>query len=251
MADSLVVVLDDTSSRSAELAAQLGLPLCASAPSETTALLQFYGDVLQLAPADPKQSGPIAVDFCGGANAHRLQGGAELIAKAVRGRSREPLHMLDATAGLGRDSFVLASRDFTVHMLEQSPIVAVLLADGLARAQRSDDARIVEIAQRMTLQPAEASAFLQSTDALFDVIYLDPMFPPSDKSALVKKEMRLFQQLFHGAETNYAPLLEMARSHARLRVVVKRPRKAEPLAQQTPDYTLEGKSVRFDVYVTR
>lgn len=251
MAFPAVVVLDDRFPRSAELAAQLALPLCAEVPADCTALLQFCGDVLQLAPADPKQSGPIAVDFCGGANAHRLQGGAELIAKAVRGRSREPLHVLDATAGLGRDSFVLASRDFTVLMLEQSPIVAALLADGLARAQRCDDARIVEIARRMTLQAAEAGAFLQSTDASFDVIYLDPMFPPSDKSALVKKEMRLFQQLFHGAETDYAPLLDMARSRARLRVVVKRPRKAEPLAQQAPDYALEGKSVRFDVYVAR
>jgi 16S rRNA (guanine1516-N2)-methyltransferase len=80
------------------------------------------------------------------------------------------------------------------------------------------------------------------------------MFPPSDKSALVKKEMRLFQQLFHRAESNgaiedYSTLLATARSRARVRVVVKRPRKAPALADQAPDYSLEGKAVRFDIYI--
>src|SRR5690606_36372107 len=153
------------------------------------ALLQFDGDVLQRAPADARQSGPIAVDFCAGANAHRLQGGAELIVKAVRGRSREPLQVLDETAGLGRDAFVLASRELQVSMLEQSAVVAALLDDGLARAHRCGDARIAAIATRMTLKVGEATAFLQTVPGpAFDVIYLDLMFPPSDKSALVKKE---------------------------------------------------------------
>lgn len=240
--------------RAVALAAQLALPMHDVAPidSDYIAALQFCADRLQLQPVDARQSGPVFVDFCGGANAYRLQGGAELIVKAVRGRSKEMLTVLDATAGLGRDSFVLASRGLQVQMLERSPIIAALLNDGLERARHCGDARLEEIVSRMTLQSIEAGIYLMGQEPAHypDVIYLDPMFPASDKSALVKKEMRLFQQLFHGAEDDYAALLNMSRQRARLRVVVKRPRKSEPLANAKPDYALEGKSVRFDVYVS-
>jgi 16S rRNA (guanine1516-N2)-methyltransferase len=261
MADCVAVIPHpDNSARAAALAAQLHLPLLQSdapPPAAVIALLRYRQHVLELAPVDCRQSGPISVDFCAGANAHRLQGGAELIAKAVRGRSKDQLHVLDATAGLGRDSFVLASRGFVVSMLERSPIVAALLADGLERARNCGDARLEEIVSRMTLLSIDAQTYLQSLNeaACPDVIYLDPMFPPSDKSALVKKDMRLFQQLFHSGdesdEAGEARLLALARQRARLRVVVKRPRKAEPLAQVAPDYALAGKAVRFDVYLPK
>lgn len=240
--------------RAAALAARLALPLHDVAPldSDYVAALQFCADRLQLQPADARQSGPVFVDFCGGANAYRLQGGAELIVKAVRGRSKEMLRVLDATAGLGRDSFVLASRGLQVQMLERSPLIAALLEDGLERARHCGDTRLEAIVSQMALQPMEAGAYLTelAPSQHPDVIYLDPMFPATDKSALVKKEMRLFQQLFHGVEDDYAALLNLSRQRARLRVVVKRPRKSEPLAHAKPDYALEGKSVRFDVYIS-
>ncbi len=180
-----------------------------------------------------------------------------MIVKAVKGRSKESLRVLDATAGLGRDSAVLAGFGFSVNLLEREPIVAALLADGLARAAQSDDARLNAIVSAMRLHCVDANTYLNALPpaACPDVINLDPMCPPSEKSALVKKEMRLFQQLFHSADSNgviedYSAMLVVARARARLRVVVKRPRKAEALAGQAPDYSLEGKAVRFDVYIS-
>lgn len=235
--------------RTSALAQALQLPLCAPdspLPEGAVASLVYAGDTLQLAPRDERQSGPVEVDFCGGASRHRLQGGAELVVKAVRGRSREPLAVVDATAGLGRDSFILASRGFAVTLLERSPVIAALLDDGLRRARECGDESVAAIAARMTLQCADAVHWLAAHDT--DVVYLDPMFPDLGQSALAKKEMRLFQQLAleQGDET---ALLQQARCAARLRVVVKRPRKAPPLAAQPADYALEGRSVRFDVYV--
>jgi len=262
----MVAVLSNSESalRAANLAKQLQLPLIheiseepiAQLPVDCVALLQFCAGRLQLQPVDTKQSGPVFVDFAGGANAYRLQGGAELIAKAVRGRSKEPLRVLDATAGLGRDSLVLASRGFQVDMLERSPLVAALLSDGLERGLASADTRLCQIVRLMSLRNTDALDYLRNLEynQKPDVIYLDPMFPPTEKSALVKKEMRLFQQLFHGLDEhldgNYSELLTLAKNCARLRVVVKRPRKAEALAGQAPNYALEGKSVRFDVYTS-
>ncbi|HSB96030.1 MAG TPA: class I SAM-dependent methyltransferase, partial [Spongiibacteraceae bacterium] len=108
----------------------------------------------------------------------------------------------------------------------------------------------------------EALDYLQALPefARPDVIYLDPMFPPSQKSALVKKEMRLFQQLLHRPEAHATAvdeqqaadeLLRVARRVARIRVVVKRPAKAQFFAASAPDYALSGKAIRFDVYVVK
>jgi len=246
-------VFDDGSERVGALALELALPLLdAGGCAGCDAYLRYAGDRLQLYPADSRQSGPIAVDFCAGANAHRLQGGAELIVKAVRGRSREALRVLDATAGLGRDAFVLAGRGFCVQMLERSPVVAALLADGLARALACPEPDIAAIARRLDLIRADAVAYCNALteNQRPDVIYLDPMFPASQKSALVKKEMRLFQQVLHGDDGDEGALLRSARAKARLRVVVKRPLRAAALAALPADYAISGKAVRFDVYVS-
>lgn len=261
---SIVVVAGAADARCAELAALLHLPLVASVeavPDNCVAWLAYRDLYLQLQPFDARQSGPICVDFVAGATARRALGGAELIVKAVRGRSKQPLTILDATAGLGRDSFVLASRGFYVTAVERNPIVAALLADGLARAATALDA-VADIAARITLQRGETIDYLANLTAADrpDVIYLDPMFPPSQKSALVKKEMRLFQQLLHqpvseqqcdAEQAAATELLQAARRSARVRVVVKRPAKALPLAALEPDYALSGKAVRFDIYTAK
>jgi 16S rRNA (guanine1516-N2)-methyltransferase len=260
----IVIVADDaTRERCVALAAQLNLPLLTdvnAVPPNCLAWLGYAAAHLQLHPIDARQSGPIDIDFVAGATARRALGGAELIVKAVRGRSKQPLLVLDATAGLGRDSFVLASRGFNILAIERNPVIAALLADGLLRAAASA-AAIAEIASRINLHCAETVDYLNALEVERrpDVIYLDPMFPPSQKSALVKKEMRLFQQLLHPTvsidpaieEQQAAELLRVARAVARVRVVVKRPAKARALAAAEPDYALSGKAIRFDVYTAK
>jgi 16S rRNA (guanine1516-N2)-methyltransferase len=256
-AATLAVVGASDDERCRQLAARLQLPLVPTSsdlPSGSTAWLGFVDARLRLFPFDARQSGPVGVDFDDGAALRRAQGGAELIVKAVRGRSKQALRVLDATAGLGRDSFVLASRGFDVIALEREPVVAALLADGLARARITDAS--AAIAARIELHCADAVDYLAvlPSTARPDVVYLDPMFPPSQKTALVKKAMRLFQQMLHGAADDAAgavALLEAACAAARIRVVVKRPAKAAPLAGVAPDYALPGKAIRFDVYAGR
>nr|WP_283777810.1 class I SAM-dependent methyltransferase [Sansalvadorimonas sp. 2012CJ34-2] len=196
--------------------------------------------------------GPVVVDFVGGAVGHRRKfggGKSQSIVKAVgvADTSRQ-LSVLDATAGLGRDAFVLATMGCRVTMIERSVVVRALLADGLRRA--SEDSEAAPIIARMTLAAGNApelmEQFLQK-DQSFDVVYLDPMFPHRDKSAAVKKEMKLFQTLL-GPDMDADALLQPALSLAEHRVVVKRPKKAPELAETEPGYRLEGKSGRFDIY---
>jgi 16S rRNA (guanine1516-N2)-methyltransferase len=132
-------------------------------------------------------------------------------------------------------------------MVERSPLISLLLEDGLQRARL--DAEVGPIVSRMTLHAQEGVCWLNTLSEIErpDVIYVDPMFPHSEKSALVKKEMRLFREVV-GDDEDAEALLAAALEQARFRVVVKRPRKAPCLGGQKPGYQLEGKSGRFDIY---
>jgi 16S rRNA (guanine1516-N2)-methyltransferase len=249
--------LPERQARALELSTALGLDLLCQADLQQcdyAALLRVTAAGLQLQPTGRKVPGPVWVDFVGGAVAHRrLHGGGtgQLIAKAVGMRQGIRPRVADVTAGLGRDSFVLASLGCAVQMIERVPVIQWLLADGLARAQLAPD--VAEITARMQLIRADSIAWLAEQAGRDDrpqVVYVDPMFPHSDKSALVKKEMRLFRDLV-GDDADAGVLLEAALAAAANRVVVKRPRKAPVIPGPAPSVQLAGKSSRYDVYALK
>jgi 16S rRNA (guanine1516-N2)-methyltransferase len=211
--------------------------------------LQLGEAGLQLAELGPQAPGPVRVDFVEGAVAHRRVfggGSGQMIAKAVGVQPGVRPRVLDATAGLGRDGFVLASLGCAVTLIERQPLIAALLEDGLARAR--GDREVGPIVAQMQLLTGNAIELMDAWEGEPpQVIYLDPMFPHRDKSALVKKEMRLFRP-FVGDDLDAPALLAAALALASHRVVVKRPRKAPIIAGATPGYALEGKSSRYDIY---
>ncbi|OOF14843.1 MULTISPECIES: class I SAM-dependent methyltransferase [unclassified Salinivibrio] len=210
---------------------------------------------LELRKQDEPKLGAVYVDFVDGAVGHRRKfggGKGQAIAKAVGLNKGVTPRVLDATAGLGRDGFVLASLGCEVQLIERHPVVAALLDDGLQRAYQ--DAEIgTWMRARMTLlhaSSAQALTEMAQTPGLQrpDVVYLDPMYPHKKKAALVKKEMRVFQSLV-GADTDADSLLDPALALARSRVVVKRPDYAEPLAGIAPHSSIATKKNRFDMYI--
>ncbi len=209
-------------------------------------LLLYTPDYLGLQKVGEKKSDPFFIDFLSTKLRYRSEQAGmrrELIARAMGIRPREQLQVVDATAGTGRDSFILASVGFKVIMLERSPIMHALLEDALQRAAAQKAIAI----QNIQLLLADAIEWLPQHPA--DVVYLDPMFPPRKKSSLVKKEMVILQDLL-GKDEDTALLFNAAIACASKRVVVKRPRLAENLVAQEPSYTLKGKSSRFDIYLT-
>ncbi len=202
----------------------------------------------------PKAPGIVKVDFVTGAVAHRRRfggGAGQQIAKAVGIKSGIRPRIADVTAGLGRDSFVLATLGCEVTLVERSPVIAMLLEDGIQRGLK--DAEVYDILSRMQLYAGQGTSYLneqRGKESAPEVVYLDPMFPHSNKSAEVKKEMRLFRQ-FIGDDTDTAELLDAALSVAKNRVVVKRPRKAPVIDGPQPSFKIEGKSGRFDIYALK
>jgi 16S rRNA (guanine1516-N2)-methyltransferase len=247
-AASVVALVPECEEVARNWARRLDLPL----GREGLRQLQVGPDGLRLFCAEPGAPGPVRVDFTGGVVAHRRRfggGKGQLIARAVGVGPGVRPGILDATAGLGRDAFVLAGLGCEVTLIERHPLIAALLEDGLRRAL--NDASAAPVVMRMRLSEGDAIAAMRNWkgDAP-QVVYLDPMFPRRDKSALVKKEMRAFRPLV-GDDDDAPALLEAARALATHRVVVKRPRTAPALGGIAPAYTLEGKSSRFDIYPKR
>ncbi|RUR36917.1 class I SAM-dependent methyltransferase [Vreelandella populi] len=229
----------------------MSLPHTADLPSGLSLVMQ--NGQLVLAGDEKCYGKPLSIDFAAGKAAHRRQfggGRGQLVAKACGLAKGVTPSIVDATAGLGRDAFVLASLGARVLLIERVEAIAALLDDGLRRGAK--EAEIADIIDRMTLRHGDSAQSLEAliAEAAFDpqVIHLDPMFPHREKSALVKKEMRLFRELA-GDDDDAPRLLEAALDIATHRVVVKRPRKAPPVAGPAPQHVLEGKTSRYDLYV--
>ncbi|SCB77218.1 16S rRNA (guanine1516-N2)-methyltransferase [Gilliamella bombicola] len=220
-----------------------------SANADLPFTLVTQNNQLELQKTDEPKLGSICVNFVSGTMAHRRQfggGRGEAIAKAVGVKGKYLPTVVDTTAGLGRDAFVLASIGCHVTMFERHPVVAALLEDGLQRAYQ--DLHIGSwLEQHLRLIYHSSIEGLITYPDKPDVIYLDPMFPHRQKSALVKKEMRIFQQLV-GSDNDADSLLEPARKLAKKRVVVKRPDYAPFLADQRPTAEIKTKNHRFDIY---
>lgn len=211
----------------------------------------------------------------------------ELLVKATKVKGRENLRVIDATAGMGEDSLLLAAAGCEVTLYEQDPVIAALLKDTMRRAL--EEAALHEIVMRMQLVEGDsidhlrklgeagtgsdapeddaghdcstltastgtgndAAAATNGADTALkrpDVIYLDPMFPERQKSGLVKKKFQLIHYLEAPAENEEA-LMQAAIAAHPFKIVVKRPAKGPQLAGLKPSYSLDGKAIRYDCYV--
>jgi 16S rRNA (guanine1516-N2)-methyltransferase len=244
--DSADQVLRD---RCLELAARLGFPFAQNAsPAQGLLILAVRTDGLELRDHESRPGRGLRADFSWLARPRGGRGGLNLsknqpLAKAIGSKNNR---VFDATAGLGQDAALLAAMGWCVAAIERSPVLAVLLEDGLRAARENPVIREL-LADRLTFHHGDARELLRSFDPKPEVVYIDPMFPPKRKaSALAKKSIRLVRQLV-GDDPDAAQLLAVAREHALERVVVKRPDHAQPLAD---DVTMSygGKLVRYDVY---
>ena len=246
-----------------QLAKQTDLPL-ANQHNQADYLLHITTDYLELRKTNHDQKKPkiesIHVDFVSGKTNHRrLHGGGkgQDIAKAIGFHKIKNPRVLDLTAGMGGDAFVLATLGAEVTMIERNPITHALLNDAINRAKLSADDELQRIINRMALKNEDAQITLNTLEVLTDqnhlpdVIYIDPMFPSRSKSAQVKKEMQFFHDIV-GSDSDSETVLLKALTLAKKRIVVKRPRLANKLTEEMqPAFNISGKSTRYDVYLPK
>ncbi|NKF22590.1 class I SAM-dependent methyltransferase [Solimonas marina] len=190
---------------------------------------------------------PIRCDWTAPDIRRRVAGGRrQLLARAIGLHKQADLSVLDATAGLGRDGYVLAALGASVTMLERQPLFAALLADAHARA--ADQADHAAVAARIEVVAGDAASFMRDTTRRWDVVHLDPMYPHRGKQALPQKEMQILRELTDG-DPDADALLAPALAVAQRRVVVKRPSHAPFLAGRPPNFQLDGSQARYDIYL--
>ena len=232
------------------LATDLGIALFNERNSDFDLQLCFENDHLEL--FDTALNTAVHVDFVEGALAHRQQfggGRGQAIAKAVGLKQGNTPSVLDITAGLARDAYILACMGCKLTLVEQSPVLYCLIEDGIRRGL-TEPASADALKNFINLVNADSILYMEHMDRETrpDVIYIDPMYPERKKSALVKKDMQILQHLL-GKDENAAALLDTALECAGKRVVVKRPIHAETVGEIKPSTSISSKKTRYDVYV--
>ena len=188
--------------------------------------------------------------FIEGPILHRLKygkGRGQNLAKAVGMKSNKNRNIIDATAGLGYDSFILASLGAKVTLIERSQKMHELLQNGINEGI-SFGGEIEKIINRMELLFGDSKDILPKLTP--EVIMIDTMYKERKKTALVKNNMRLVREIV-GPDTDYIELLEVALNCAKNRVVLKQPRYAEPIKDiKKCSHQIIGKTIRYDIFMT-
>ncbi len=152
--------------------------------------------------------------------------------------------VLDATAGMGKDAVCFCYLGAKVTAVEQNETVFRLLEDGIRRAKL--ESSFEEVLSRLNIVCANSIEYMKNLAEKPDSVYLDPMYPVSEKSAKPKKEMAFLRELLKPTE-NIEEMLDTALRSATKRVVIKRPLGSPVLGK--PHHSFESKMVRFDMYL--
>lgn len=243
--------VNEEDTESLKLAQRLGVKLVNSEePPDGAEWILFYEDeaLYLFCPGHPDFK-PITIDFLAGDFARRWKGASrnDMLAKAV-GLKKGTRTILDATCGFGYDAFFLATfPEVEVYACERHPVAAELVMNAFLRVKEMG--RFEEFPLYFHFGDSKDFMADPQTPA-FDAIFLDPMYPRDEtKSAKQKKEMQLYRELV-GKDPDVLDLFRAAWAKARKRVVVKRPDDAPTIAVgRDPDFSLEGKTVRYDIYL--
>ena len=187
--------------------------------------------------------------FIEGPILHRLKygkGRGQNLAKAVGMKFNKNRTVVDATAGLGYDAFILASLGANVTLIERSEIIYDLLRKALTEALNFGG-EVSNIVKRMDLIFGDSKDILPKLEP--EVVLIDTMYKERKKSALVKNNMRLVREIV-GPDLDYLELVHVALKQARNRVVIKLPRYSDENKNYKPySHQILGKSIRYDVHM--
>lgn len=250
MTNSSRIAVLDTGQNAHDLARQLRLDLVSGNEPQAEFLLHYETEGLCLSFNNGGETLRLQADWVGGKAAHR-QGQPEMLSRALGISKLEKPHIIDATAGLGRDSVVIANLGADVSAIERSPVVFSLFEDAHQRAM--NDVSTESWAQRVTAYQGESAETMHriAQQRGIDEVFLDPMYPEKRKNAKAKKDMAIFQALLGKDPLQEDQLLTAALDVATYRVVVKRPIKGTFLAERPASFSIKGRSTRFDVYTKK
>ena len=234
---SVFAVSRNADDQAAKIAHQLGATLETSESGLSGLVLEVGEAKLALRDYDRPRTRSFFVDS---QIQRRVVSSRDLLGRALGPKSTT---IIDATAGFGSDSFDFLRRGKRVFAVERISLIVFLLKDAVAKIEDSDERK------RISVLEAAAQDIIPSLPSC-DVIFLDPMFEDVEKRSAKPRKAQQLLRLIAGPSSDSDSLLEVARQHAKQRVVVKRPRLSSSLGVE-PDHCFMGKSIRYDVYFSR
>lgn len=212
--------------------------------------LIINNNVLELYDRSKIYKKSIKVDFISKQNNYRcinFKKKNEALYKALGIKSNYFPSVVDATAGFGRDAFLISFWGCYVIMIERHPVIAALLKDGFQRACKNKNIGYW-LKKRLHFIFYDSCKMLEMSIVQPDIVYLDPMYPINKKTSLPKKNMQCLRKIIKN-NNDYKELLNISRKFARKRIVVKRPIHAEPLSNEKFTFSIGNKNHRFDIYL--
>ena len=244
MIGNLFYAYDKDQKQAEEIAQQLGVKALNAPSQPNQPFLELADEGLIFFHPEARSKNKFSIDFNTGAMGWRLKRAdhEQLIKKAL-GKSEKPLNILDCTAGLLQDSLLFLSLGHQVTAVEQSNILFHLLKDGINRVANK------ELFSKLSLLQGNACSFsLNAKD--FDVIYFDPMYPSSKKTALGSGQLDYLSKILEteSIQNNPQEDFKVLKLIPAKKMIVKRPIKAESFATGI-NYQVLGKTTRFDIYI--
>ncbi|MDO5650684.1 MAG: class I SAM-dependent methyltransferase [Moraxella sp.] len=158
------------------------------------------------------------------------------------------MSVIDATAGFGHDGLIMASTGANVTMLENNPIMALLLF--YEYHLMNENKNWQKLLSRITISYINAVEYLTNCDTV-DMVYLDPMFPDDSYGAKVGKNMQMLHNIAAPptfAEEKSLLTLSLSSIQDDSKVIVKRPISAPNFAGQPCIQSVSNNAIRFDIY---
>ena len=235
------ILAEDVESESAKrLSALLDATIVETPERSSSVFILDTNDlILRLRTADSLGFRPFSLDF-----SKAVSNGTQSKSPLIKAMGKQSKTVMDATAGWCGDALALVDAGFAVVAIEQNPIVAAMVEDAI---------NSMSLHRKRAFQFVHSSStgYLDQSEHEPDVVYLDPMYPESSKSAKPKKPMQLLQYLSEACQDSDThdeiALFNAAMKKAKHRVVVKRPHRALPLAPGKVGEVV-SKLVRFDLY---
>lgn len=165
----------------------------------------------------------------------------ENLLKAI-GKKNKNLKIYDLTAGLGRDSLLMALAGYDVVMVEKNKLIFQMLNHAYEKLAREDNL----LAKKINLVNEDNYHFVKNMSLNEDILfYLDPMFSARVKTAKVKKEMQIMQQICEKTD-NLEGLISLCLTKAPL--ILKRPKFASDVINIEPHHIIFGNKINFIVF---
>ena len=161
--------------------------------------------------------------------------------KAIGYGGESSKKILDCTAGLGHDAFILALLGQYVTFVEKNKGLCILFE--LALENLPPTSYFQEAKERITIINDDSASFV---DKLFDydVVYIDPMF--EDRGNAGRSGMMSLISDYLDDFTDVSDVLIRSKFN---RLVIKRQKQFKQSGNIAPSFILHGKSINFHVFI--